>query len=96
MKKLFEVLKNWCLVAILPVLLAFAPLGANAQLTPDWQRSTPGTTGVAMARDATDNVYVLGTTSPTIYDAGVGTVMISRYTAAGALQWSRTWFPPWA
>jgi PKD repeat protein len=91
MKRSLITLKcGWLLAA----LLAFLPLAATAQVVPDWQRSTPGTTGVAMARDATDNVYVLGITSPTIYDAGVGTAVISRYSAAGELQWSRTWFPP--
>ncbi len=91
MKRILAALKSMLLLA---AMLAFLPLAASAQVVPDWQRSTPGTTGVAMALDATDNVYLLGITSPTIYDAGVGTAVISRYSAAGVLQWSRTWFPP--
>lgn len=74
----------------LALLLAAAAQAQPVQL-PDWQRSTPGTQGVALALDATDNVYTAGVIASTAFDAGTGTLVLSRYAANGTLQWTQNW-----
>lgn len=73
--------------------LALPAVHAQTMQTPDWQRATAGTAGIAVELDGQDNAYVLGMTAPSLYDANVGTAVISRYSSTGVLQWVRTWFP---
>ena len=85
MKRIFSVLRGCWLVA---ALVAFAPLGASAQLTPDWVVSTPNTYGEMIALDRGNNAYVVGSgTAPMV-------VMITKYSPAGAQLWQRTFDNP--
>lgn len=82
--------------ALRQALLALAVLAAPAlqaqpTQTADWQRSAAGQRGVALSLDAGDNVYVAGVAAASTWDAGVGTVVLSRYAANGTLQWTRSW-----
>lgn len=88
-----QVVRRTGIALMLCMLVVLWSPAANAQSTQaaEWQRSTPGTRGVALALDAGDNAYVVGVTATTIYDAGVGTLTLARYAPNGTLQWNRTW-----
>ena len=64
--------------------LSWAAAHAQPNPAPDWQASQPGSTGVSLALDPTGNAYALGLKAPNPYDAAVGTLTLSRYTATGA------------
>lgn len=83
----------WQWLLALCLCLSMGALRAQTLQPPDWQQSQPGSTGVSLTLDPTGNAYALGLTSPSPYDAAVGAVVLSRYTATGALQWTRSWFP---
>jgi hypothetical protein len=81
------------LLCMLAFLCTATLVRAQTLQTPDWQTSQPGATGVAMTLDSMGSPWVLGLVSPNSVDPGVGTLVLSRYTPGGTLQWTRTWFP---
>jgi PKD domain len=84
MNALLRVLKTSGWALVLNTLLAWA---AQAQVTQDWTRTTPGTYGDMIALDPARNVYVAGSVP-------WSTMLVTKYSPTGAQLWRRTFDNP--